>query len=369
MRRYCCIYDNISWNYVSKVFFMRINRFKKSLLYSVWLSAVLCGLACGSETWRLKGDQGWESLAADGSESYVLAVARIKQAISTGQGESALGEFAQVKSDFPEIVGLDLDAFMAAELLLAQGKWVKAEMAYVKFLDSWPDSWLYTSAMERRYSIGVAFLGGQKRRVLKILNLTAYEEGSRIMRDIADRAGDAPIAKRSLIALAESYHRREKYQEAYETWADISSRWPTGQEGRQSLLEMAQSLHSAYRSPRYNSTSLDSARSYYGNFQSRYPELAQEYQIVERIKTIDEQLAYKQFNIAEYYDRTDNMQAANLYYQFVVDSWPETTAGKLAAAKISGEAQDRQIHKRDLGRRTFDRINVVLDKWLKFTEF
>ena len=349
---------------------MYINGFKKGLLYSVWLSAVFCGLACGSETLRLKGDQGWESLGADGSESYVLAVARIKQAISTGQTESAVGELAQLKSDFPDIAGADLDAFMEAELLLAQGKWVKAEMAYSKFLDGWPDSWLYTSAMERRYSIAVAFLGGQKRRVLKILKLTAYDEGARIMQDIADRAGDAPIAKRSLIALAESYHRREEYQEAYETWADISSRWPTGEEGRQSLIEMAQSLHSAYRSPRYSSTSLDSARSYYGNFESRYPELAEEYQIVERINTIDEQLAYKQFNIADYYDRTGNMQAANLYYQYVIESWPETTAGKLATAKISGEAsQDRQSHKRDLGRRTFDSVNVVLDKWLKWTEF
>jgi hypothetical protein len=64
------------------------------------------------------------------------------------------------------------------------------------------------------------------------------------------------------------------------------------------------------------------------------------------------------------------MQAANLYYQFVIDTWPETTSGRLAAAKISGEEpQDRQSHKRNLGRRTFDSVNVVLDKWLKWTEF
>ena len=334
------------------------------------LVSAFCPWAGAAETWHLEGQQGWQNVANDPSGGYLLAVARIKQNISTGQTEPALAELAQLKNDFPDIPGSDLDAFMAAELIFAEGKWIVAEREYGTFLDTWPDSWLYESALERKFAIATAFLNGQKRRVLKILKLSAYEEGARIMQDIADRAGDAPIAKRSLIALAESYQRREEYWEAYETWADISSRWPTGQEGRDSLLQMAQSLHSAYRSPSYDSTSLNSARSYYENFNSRYPEFAIQYDIAARTSMIDEQLAYKQLSIADYYNRTDNRQAANLYYRLVIDKWPDSTAAKLARSRAGDDPETTQApEKKDVGRLWFDRVNVVLDKWLKFLEF
>ena len=114
--------------------------------------------------------------------------------------------------------------------------------------------------MERQFSIGTAYLNGQLRKVLKFLPLPAYDEGERLMQDLADRTGDAPIAKRALTAIARSYEKRGKYFEAYQTWADISSRWPTGETGKEALLEMAHSLHSSYRSPRYDPAALESAR-------------------------------------------------------------------------------------------------------------
>jgi len=333
---------------------------------AVLFAVLLVAYADAAETLHLGSDGQWKNAADEPSGKLLLAAAKIKQVVDTGDTESALRCLAQLKIDFPDIAGPDLEIFTEAELLYAQGKWNKAVRKYDQLLDSFPDSWLYASALERQFSVATAFLTDEKRVVLKYIKLSAYEEGEKIMHNIADRTGDAPIAKRALRTVAESYETRGKFLDAYEAWAEISSRWPTGQMGKESLLRMAQGLHSAYKSPKYDSSSLLSAKSYYNNFKLRHPQLEGEHEIDDKINTIDEQLAYKQFRIGQYYDRTDSPQAANIYYQYVIDSWPDSAAAKMAKAKVeqnNAPAAETAEKDRKLGRKLFDAGNNFLDKW------
>lgn len=203
----------------------------KTLSLAVIGLFVLASLeAVEPDIWHLSEGGQWTKTGDLPSGEYMLAVARIKQMINAGETEAAQAALEKLKSDFADVMGdqRDLDAFTEAEMLYSAGKWNKAAKKYDEFLGAWPNSWLTESALERRFSIANAYLNGQKRRVIKILKLPAYEEGYNIMYKIADRTGDEPIAKRSLITLAGSLEKRKKYMESYEIWADISSRWPTG---------------------------------------------------------------------------------------------------------------------------------------------
>ena len=315
---------------------------------------ILCPASSyGAQTLHLDADDTWQNVAESADGGYMLAVANIKQLITAGKPRQAQQALADLKNNFSEIAGPDLEVFMQAEMLYAQGKWIKAVRKYDELLDGWPNSWLYESAIERNYSIAIAFLNGQKRRVLKVLKLSAYDESVKMLYQIADRAGDAPIAKRSLLSLAAGQEKMGKYLDAYETWADISARWPTGQIGRDSLLGMGRSLHSAYKGPAYDYTGLKSAHSYYENFKLRYPGQAQEEGIDEKIATIDEQLAYKQYAIGLYYEKSQSQLAAKLYYQTVVDNWPDSSAAQMATAKLQGQAENDN-KKNDLRKTLFN---------------
>ena len=331
------------------------------------LCATLLGTYAGAaETLHLSSDGQWKNAANEPDGKLLLAAAKIKQVVDTGDTESALKSIAQLKADFPDIAGADLDIFTEAEMLYAKGKWNKAIEKYDQLLDSFPDSWLFASAIERQFSVATDFLTGEKRVLMKFLKLSAYDEGENIMHKIADRTGDAPIAKRALRAVAESYETRKKFLDAYEAWAEISTRWPTGQMAKEALLRMAQDQHSAYKSPNYDSSSLLGAKSYYNNFKNRYPQLESEHEINDKINMIDEQLAYKQFTVGQYYDRSDSPQAANIYYRYVINSWPGSAAAKMANAKIEeNKVPAGQAAKKDrkLGRKLFDAGNSFLDKW------
>jgi outer membrane protein assembly factor BamD (BamD/ComL family) len=290
----------------------------------------------GAQTWHLEKGQDWQALSAEGEGRYLLAVAEIKRLVDAGQKESVLKAYDKLKKDFSEIAAPDLEAFMKAELRVCEGNFVRAIMRYDKFLAEYPESQLCEAALEleREYSIGTSFLAGRKKPVLKFFKIKGYAEGEKIMERITERVGDAPIGIKAAVSVAESLEERGKFEDAFNKWSEISSRWPAGEVGEKSLLAMARCKYAAYRGPEYDASSLISARSYYVKFQSRYPKDATELDIDRRISQIIEQLAYKQFYTGVYYDAAGDKGAANLYYQMVIDGWPASVAAKRAKAAM-----------------------------------
>ena len=342
----------------------------KQLALLIAASILLFVSVAAADTWHLKKDQTWQPVPDDPAGRQMLAITKTKQLIAQGNTDAAQSALTQLQKDFPETAGPDLDIFLEAEILFSQAKWNKAAKKYNQLLTDHPDSWLYESTLERKYEIALAYLTGEKRTVLKVLKLSGFEEGEKMMRQIADRAGDAPIAVRSLKTLANAQGRKGKFLDAYETWAEISSKWPTGDLAREALLSMAQTLHSAYKGPRYDSASLVSARSYYRNFKLRYSDFAEQYKIDEQLATIEEQLAFKQFSTGQYYERAEKIQAANLYYQQVIEGWPDSKAAEMAKQAMQMQQSDQQPEKEKSWQRSlFDIGTTICDDSLSAIQF
>jgi outer membrane protein assembly factor BamD (BamD/ComL family) len=293
----------------------------------ILLLSFLALISCeGAETWHLDKGNDWKQVQPETEDRYLTAVAGIKELINNSKTKQVRRAYDSLKQEFPQIQGPDLDAFIKAELLYAKRKFNKAVREYDNFLDKYPESELYQVALDRQFSIAQAYLAGQKRTVLKIFRIRGYAEGEKIMDTISDRAGIAP--------LAQSNEEREKYEDAYLRWSQVLSKWPTGQTGENALLAMARCKYLAYNGPRYDVSDLVSARTYYQNFQSRYPEDAKELGIDARIKNIDELLAEKQFKIAQFYQKTGNTDSADFYYKTILEQWPNTSAGKISEREI-----------------------------------
>jgi tetratricopeptide (TPR) repeat protein len=298
--------------------------------------------AVSADTWQLAKDGQFQSV--EQRDKFNQAVARIKQFAEEGDVMQFQNALEGLKKDFPEVVGDELDSFMGAELLFCEGKFQKAFRAYEIFLNKFGESTLYEAALERQFAIGSAYLQGRKKKVLRFFKIRGYAEGAKIMERIADRAGDSPVAQRALRAVARSYENRKKYEQAYLQWSIISSRWPTGPIAKEALLGMAESKHAAYRGPRFDSSSLVGAKSYYERFKLVYPEDAKELDIDKRLDLIEEQLAYKKFQIGKYYERTsdghpdaDQPNPVDIYYNAVLKNWPESVAAKMTEEAMQSE--------------------------------
>lgn len=287
------------------------------------------------ETLRLDEQGQLQNVADSNDVQYLLRVAEIKKLVDAGKPDKVKKAAEQLKTDFPGVAGKDFDSFMKAEVLLAGGKLTKAVRQYDDFLDKYPISPLKDAALNRQFEIATEFLAGRKKTVLMVFRVSAFDDGVKMMEKISDRTGTADIAKNALLTVARTYEKRKQWNEAYLKWSEISMRWPTGEIAKESLLAMARTKYAAFRGPVYDGSSLISAKTYYENFKLRYPEGAQELKVDEILTRISEQLAEKNLLIAKYYDRTGSAGPANMYYQLVVDTWPDTKAAQTAKEKIN----------------------------------
>jgi len=291
-----------------------------------------------TETYHLSADTGWQNIADDPQGEYLLAISKIKQQLLTGTASEVVAALETLKKDFPELAGAEIDAYLSAEKRYAKADMYKAATEYKKFTETYPDSVLQPAAVERIYGIATAYLQGQKRVFFKILRLSAFDTGVELIHHVADRSGNSPLALRALTTLAENQERKELFKDAYFTWQEIYDRWPTGQTRQKALLRMAQVLHASYDGTPYDASVIESARSYYEDYDAQYHDDAVRLEVPQTIALITEQLAYKEYQTGFYYERTGRPDAANRYYQKVLAGWPDSKAAQMAQARLAPDA-------------------------------
>jgi outer membrane protein assembly factor BamD (BamD/ComL family) len=293
---------------------------------------VCCGNLC-AETLYLDADGTWKNVASDSQSLYLKDIADAKQLVSEGSPKAA-GALEKLTADYPQLKEQGMDLFIEAEVLYADRKFTKAVEKYTTFLDEHPGSDLFDAALSRLFQIGTAFLNGQQKQMLWVFWIDAYDDGAKIMNGIADRTGDAPIAKKALFGVADSYEGRLLFRDAYQTWSDIFSRWPAGLTGRDALEGMARNQYAGYVGPKYEAGTLVSARGYYRQLKDRDPNYAGSVNVDGILVRLDEQLAEKELTVGMYYHRTGSPEGAELYFKEVTEKWPDTSAADRARGMI-----------------------------------
>lgn len=297
-----------------------------------------------AETWRLKNDQSWESTSAGPDDQYLQAIAEIKKLVQEGDARAAKDIVQQLKSEFPDRVGPDLELYVTGELRYFKNRYGKALVSYEKLLKKYPGSEFAGEVMQREYDIATAYLEGRKKTVLGFIRISGYATGIGIMEKVSDRAGiDEPnsIGLNAAIAVAEHYERTEQYLEAYLKWSEIASYWETGPVGKRAMFRMAEDNFAAYHVPpeatqyRFDASKLTTAKTYYEKYLALYPDDAKKEDVPAKIKIIDEEVAYKQYKIGQYYRRIGKDRAAYLYFDMVIQSWPKTEAAEMARQAIT----------------------------------
>jgi outer membrane protein assembly factor BamD (BamD/ComL family) len=283
-------------------------------------------------------------------EQYDKALADIKEAVQAGDSKGAKAIAQQLKAEYPDRVGPDIDLYVAGELHYWAGHYSKALAKYEKLLKDYPGSEFANASQEREYEMATAYLQGRKKTILGFIKISGCAEGVEIMEKISDRAGlEEPngVGLRATIFVAEYYERVEKYLDAYLKWSEVASVWETGPISKRAIFRMAEDNLAAYdihpikERYRFDASKLTTARTYYEKYLALYPEDAAQADVPAKIKSIDEQMAYKQFKIAQYYRHIGKHRAANLYLDMVIQNWPNTEAAGMAreamAEQLDGE--------------------------------
>jgi outer membrane protein assembly factor BamD (BamD/ComL family) len=311
---------------------------------------LVSGASCS--VFQSKKDEGVykerKALSEEQTEILLAEVGELQELVDSGKQGASTQCAAQLERDFPDIVELDLGMYLEAEMYLLKDKQLRAAKTFENMIEEYPDSELKATTQQRLFDIGKTYLRGKKKVVLGFIRIAGHGEGVEILNRITDDIGlDDPnqLGLKSALAVAHSFEARKEHEEAYLKWLEISITWQRGELGKQALLGMAGNKHAAYtihpeeRQPLFDAANLKTAKTYYQKFVVTFPDEAKSLNIDRIILEIEQQMARKELSIGQFYQRTGQEQAANIYFNMVVETWPDTNAAQIARESVKQEAK------------------------------
>ncbi|MEO9885707.1 MAG: outer membrane protein assembly factor BamD [Balneola sp.] len=160
-----------------------------------------------------------------------------------------------------------------------------------------------------------------------------YEEAAEIFETITRIGRGTNYAQDAQYYLAESYFKMKRYILAEAEYTRFITYYPRDPKREEIDYKKALSLY--YQSPRYrlDQTSTKKAIEEFQLFNSRYPNSDLVQESAEKINELRAKLARKYFESAEFYSRTDQYKAATIYYDLVIDRYPESKWAETALLK------------------------------------
>lgn len=151
-----------------------------------------------------------------------------------------------------------------------------------------------------------------------------YTDAAEIFEAVTRMGRGTNYAQDAQFYLAESYYKDGKYILAEAEFARFTSFYPRDERREMADFKKAMSLYQ--QSPRYrlDQSATHKAIEEFQLFNSRYPNSDLVTESADRINELREKLALKYFESAEFYARTDQFKAATIYYDLVIDRYPES---------------------------------------------
>lgn len=322
---------------------MRIKKWlMPALLAGLLVSQVSCKSGSGDKN---KPVQLRKALTPTEADLLLRDVAELQEHVDAGHKRAVRGMSKAMAASYPQIAEYELKGFLKAEKYVLKEKFSRAAKVYQNVLEDYPTSELRTPTVERLFNIGKMYVvEGRRKRLLWLFSISGYETGIRVLEVVSEAEGlEDPngMGLTGALYIVDNYEKRQLYEDAYLKWLEISTVWEDGELGRRALLGMADSKHASYnknpveKRPLFDASSLRTARSYYDRYLTLFPDDPKEGYIENAMQEIDEQLAYKEYTIGQFYEHTGHEQAANAYYDMVIETWPGSEAAQMARETLN----------------------------------
>jgi outer membrane protein assembly factor BamD (BamD/ComL family) len=125
-----------------------------------------------------------------------------------------------------ESANRDRGLYLIAKAFYGYGDRIKAFYYCDELMDTYPESDLFTPALELQYKIADRYLDGYKRRWLGIPIFQAKEEAVEMLYRIRNRAPGSPLAETSLLRTADHYRFDGQFDFAADAYAFYAKQYP-----------------------------------------------------------------------------------------------------------------------------------------------
>ena len=216
-----------------------------------------------------------------------------------------------------------------------QGDYYRAFKEYRKTIQTYPVTARFNEILERMYEIGNYFLAGNKRMVFGIAAiLPARDKAAEIFEAITE---DGPFTEHGQLAqykLGMAHLALKDYEQAVSAFEGLITRYPDSPLVDDARFQIATASLKGTFKPEYDQSPTDQAIKELQAFLETYAqgELADDAR--ERLAQLRELRAEHDYQVAKFYERRGHPESAKLYYDVILDAFPQTAWAPKAAERL-----------------------------------
>ncbi len=308
---------------------------KKSRMVGLILLMVLALSAPAHASWVWSPDIGkWinpKKAAKDTpEEQYDWAL----QFFNQKNWDRSIEEFEKLESTFPT-------SRLAAEAVYYQGLgWeqkdepARAADAYQKLVDRYPYSDRIKDAIKREFEIANEFSVGGKVKMLGVPVLPGYDKAIELYNHIIKNAPFGSYGDQAQFKLGELYRSQGEFDLAQKAFQTLLDEYPSSDLVPKAKYQIANASMQASKKGQFDEQHAERAIEEFQEFKNAFPVDTQTVLADESIKTIRAEKAQRSFNVATFYERQKKWSSAKVYYQELIQNYPETPAAAMARKRL-----------------------------------
>ena len=214
------------------------------------------------------------------------------------------------------------------------GKYYIAFQNYQKTIDNFPHIDNIDEIIAREYNIGKLYESKASPKILGTDIMTSIDRAIEIYKKVVDNAPYGKIADESQFSLGNALKHSERYDEAVAAFQKLVEDYPTSALRDKAKYEVAQCAYKASLKPAYDIGPTDKAIKAFEEFNQSTgsKELLDESD--KTMKRLKNKSAEKSVMTARFYEGQKHYQSAIIYYQDVLDRFPDSSFESEARAKI-----------------------------------
>lgn len=253
-----------------------------------------------------------------------------KEQFDFAKGLYEIKNYTEAKREFKKLIKSYPKAFEAAEsqyylglIEEAQDNLYEAYLAYQKVIDKYPFSERIQEIIEREYNIGEAFMRGEKRKAIGMA-LPVENPAIEIFTKVVENSTYGPLAPKAQYNLGLVLKGLMRYYEAEEAFNKVISSYPDSQWATAAKFQIASCRQAVSRSSDYDQGAAKEAKQKFEEFVKEHPEAVLSRQAERNIEELNTKEAESKYNIGRFYEKQKEYKSALIYYNEVINSYPNT---------------------------------------------
>jgi len=254
-----------------------------------------------------------------------------KEQFDFAKGLYELKSYAEAKHEFTKLLKSYPKSFEASEgqyylglIEEAEGNLYGAYQAYQKIIDKYPFSERIQEIIEREYKIGERFMGGQKRKAMGV-TLPVENPAIEVFNQVIENSTYGPWAPAAQYKLGLVLKGLLRYYEAEEAFNKVISNYPNSEWVEAAKFQIAACRAAVSRSPDYDQWATKEAKEKFEEFVQEHPDAVLSRDAEKNISQLREKEAEANFNIARFYEKQKAQEAAKIYYNDIINNYPESS--------------------------------------------